>query len=87
MASLIAVLDGMPAPASLTTIKDARLSPRERQTLRHLLTGRSEAEAARWMRISPDTVPIYVRNLFKKFCVNSRARLMAVFLTDIAGAI
>jgi DNA-binding NarL/FixJ family response regulator len=88
MAGVLAVLDGIPtAPAALIAIERADLTRRERQTLRHLLRGRSEAEAARRIRVSTSTVHIYVRQLFKKFRVNSRAKLMALFLTDVAGVI
>jgi len=88
MAGVAAVLDGIPtAPAAMIAIERASLTRRERQTLRHLLRGRSEAEAARRIRVSTSTVHIYIRQLFKKFRVNSRAKLMALFLTDVAGVI
>jgi DNA-binding CsgD family transcriptional regulator len=65
----------------------ASLTPRERQTLRHLLFGRSEQTIANYMRISTGTVHIHTRRIFRKFRVNSRAKLMALFLRDVAKSI
>jgi DNA-binding CsgD family transcriptional regulator len=64
-------------------VKQARLSARERQTLRHLLKGRTESQAARLMRLSASTVHNYTKSLYQKFRVTSRPRLLAKFLADV----
>jgi DNA-binding NarL/FixJ family response regulator len=88
MDRVMAALDGTRTePAAMIAIERASLTRRERQTLRHLLVGRSEAEAARRIRVSTSTVHIFVRGLFKKFHVNSRPKLMALFLVDVAEAL
>jgi DNA-binding CsgD family transcriptional regulator len=49
--------------------------------------GRSEREAAKKIGVSEHTLHQYIKSLYEKFGVNSRAKLMAVFLTDVAGAL
>ncbi len=63
------------------------LRRRQRQTFRHLLLGRSEREAAKKIGVSEHTLHQYIKSLYEKFGVNSGAKLMAVFLTDVAGAL
>lgn len=53
------------------------LSPREQQTLQLLLAGASEKEAAVKLGVSPNTVHVYVKRLYKHFDVSSRGELMA----------
>lgn len=48
-----------------------------RQTLNFLLRGDSEKQIARKMRISPHTVHVYVKSLYKRFGVCSRGELLA----------
>jgi DNA-binding NarL/FixJ family response regulator len=57
-----------------------RLSPRLRQTLNALLTGASEKEIASHLGISYYTEHEYVKELFRRFNVSSRAELMAAVL-------
>jgi DNA-binding NarL/FixJ family response regulator len=86
--SLIAALDAtttLPTPSM--AIEKAGLTRRQRQTLRHLLLGRTEKEAAEVMQISPSTVHLYIRLIYRKFQVNSRARLMGLFLQEIAKSV
>ena len=64
-------------------VKAADLTARERQTLRHLLKGRSESEVARLMKLKTSTVHVYVKAIYIKFGVRSRPKLMAKFLTGI----
>jgi DNA-binding CsgD family transcriptional regulator len=61
---------------------DARrpLTRRERETLHHLLAGRSEKQIAAAMDLSERTLHHRVTALFHKFDVQSRAELMALFL-------
>ncbi len=61
-----------------TTEWDAvRLSPRERETLALLMTGAPEKQIAARLGISPHTAHDYVKALYKKLGVTSRAELMA----------
>jgi len=63
---------GQRAPAD-----SSPLSPRQRQTLDLLLAGRSEKEIAAKLSISRHTVHAYVKMLYKRFDVSSRAELLA----------
>ncbi len=64
-------------------VRQAGLSPRERRTLRCLLTGCTEAHAARQLGLGLHTVHEHVRRIYRKFGVRSRPQLMAKFLADI----
>jgi DNA-binding NarL/FixJ family response regulator len=55
------------------------LSPRLAQTLEALLEGQSEKQIARELAISPHTVHVYVKTLYKDFGVSSRGELLARF--------
>jgi DNA-binding CsgD family transcriptional regulator len=55
----------------------ARLSPRERDTLRVLLTGTPEKQLADHLGVSAHTAHGYVKTLYKKLGVRSRVELMA----------
>jgi DNA-binding CsgD family transcriptional regulator len=57
------------------------LAPRERETLRYLLSGLSEKQIADAMGLTPKSLHQYVVALFRKFSVHSRAELMALWLT------
>jgi DNA-binding CsgD family transcriptional regulator len=62
-----------PDPALLTI-----LSPRMRQTLARLVAGDSETEAATRLGVSPHTVHVYVKSLYRRLGVSSRGELFAV---------
>ncbi len=66
-----------PAPADGAPANDSELSPRMEQTLRHLLDGSSEKEVARKLSLSRHTVHVYVKALYRRFAVSSRAELLA----------
>jgi len=66
---------------------DPRLSPRERQTLQHLLAGDSEKQVAAKLGLSRHTVHIYVKMLYKHFEVNSRGELLAKCLRGATAAV
>lgn len=53
------------------------LPPRLQETLRHLLNGDSEKQVAIKMQLSRHTVHVYVKALYKRFDVNSRAELLS----------
>ena len=63
----------VPAPA-------VPLSPRMGQTLERLLAGDSEKEIAARLRLSPHTVHVYVKTLYRRFGVCSRGELFAIFV-------
>src|SRR4051812_31797923 len=58
-------------------VKDDELSPRMRQTLNCLLAGDSEKQTAAKLGVSQHTVHVYVKQLYRKFNVNSRGELLA----------
>ena len=73
--STAAPADGPSAPAPAVP-----LSPRMRQTLERLLAGDSEKEIACRLRLSPHTVHVYVKTLYRRFGVCSRGELFARFV-------
>jgi RNA polymerase sigma factor (sigma-70 family) len=56
----------------------AELTPREREVLGLLASGRSSKEIARKLVISPRTVSTHVQHILAKLDVNSRARAIAL---------
>lgn len=56
------------------------LAPRLRQTLEFLVAGDSERQVALKLKISQHTVHVYVKQLYKRFGVNSRGELLARFI-------
>ena len=56
---------------------DGPLSPRLQQTLQSLLAGDSEKQVARKLGLSPHTVHVYVKKLYRRYGVSSRAELLA----------
>jgi DNA-binding NarL/FixJ family response regulator len=65
-------------PVKKTIDKD--LSPRLQQTLQHLLEGDSEKQIARKLGLSPHTIHIYVKSLYKHYQVCSRPELLAKWI-------
>ncbi len=64
---------GHPLPANA-------LSPREQETLTHLLAGASEKEVAARIGRSRHTVHSYVKKIYRQFGVTSRAELLSIFV-------
>lgn len=62
------------------TIAKSPLTPVERQVLRSLLTGQAEKQIAADLGQSYHTTHDYVTAIFRKFGVNNRAALMALWL-------
>ena len=58
---------------------------RMRQTLERLLDGHSEKQVAAMLGVSPNTVHHYVKHLYSRFGVTTRAELMARFLPPVRG--
>jgi DNA-binding CsgD family transcriptional regulator len=74
----VTVSASFPAPSQPTLkSQDDDLSPRMRETLNCLLTGDSEKQAAAKLGVSQHTVHVYVKQLYRKFDVNSRGELLA----------
>jgi len=67
----------VPPPAIPQGLK---LSPRMRQTLERLLAGDSEKQIAAKLAVSPHTVHVYVKELYRGFEVSSRGELLARFV-------
>jgi DNA-binding NarL/FixJ family response regulator len=57
--------------------EQAHLPPRLRQTLGYLLEGCNEKETAERLGISPYTAHDYVKELYRRFQVRTRAQLLA----------
>jgi DNA-binding CsgD family transcriptional regulator len=63
------------------------MAQRQRETVVHLLAGKSEKEIAKEMGVSLHTIHGYVKEIHKKLGVNSRAELMARFLPKTVSVI
>ena len=63
----------------------AGLGPRHVQTLDRLLAGDSEKQIAIHLGVSPHTVHVYVKGLYRHFDVNSRGELLARFVSHHVG--
>lgn len=66
---------GKPSDAFAASLVD--LSPRRRETLKHLLSGDSEKQIAQKLALSRHTVHVYVKDLYRHFGASSRAELLA----------
>jgi DNA-binding CsgD family transcriptional regulator len=55
-----------------------RLTPREREVLEQVAEGRTNAEVAWLLRISPDTVRKHLENTYEKLGVHTRTAAVAV---------
>ncbi len=62
------------------TVAEVPLTPAERSVLLGLLTERTEKEIAAELGRSPHTIHEYVTNIYRKFGVNNRPALMALWL-------
>jgi DNA-binding CsgD family transcriptional regulator len=71
---------GTQTPGEPTSPTHSELSPRMEQTLRHLLGGDSEKQVARKLDLSQHTVHVYVKALYRRYGVSSRAELLAKHL-------
>lgn len=62
----------------------ARLTPRERELLRALGSGKTNAELARQFGVSVNTVKFHLRNLFDKLGARNRAQAVEIFIRRTA---
>ena len=58
----------------------SQLSPRQQQTLRHLLAGDNEKQIAHKLSRSQHTVHTYVKAIYRNFRVSSRGELLSLFV-------
>ena len=63
-----------------TTPAGHGLPPRLRQTLQRLLAGDSEKQIAGRLGVSPHTVHVYVKGLYRHYGASSRGELLAHFV-------
>jgi DNA-binding CsgD family transcriptional regulator len=71
---------GRPSGQESAATTAVPLSPRMRQTLERLLAGDSEKEIAARLGLSPHTVHVYVKTVYRRFDVCSRGELFARFI-------
>jgi DNA-binding CsgD family transcriptional regulator len=69
---------GLDVPAKDTVLQ---LSRREREVMAFLLVGDSQKQVARKLELSEHTVGDHVKQIYKHFVVNSRAELLAHFIS------
>jgi DNA-binding NarL/FixJ family response regulator len=75
---VIADLVGRHAPAHRSADELARLTPRETEVLRHLARGWSNAEIARGLVVSEETVKTHVGRVFSKLGLRDRAQAVVI---------
>jgi DNA-binding CsgD family transcriptional regulator len=68
---------------SRSTPETASLPPRLKQVLATLLQGRSEKQIARVLAISQHTVHDYVKTLYRRYGVNGRTELLALWIDPL----
>lgn len=59
------------------------LTPKEQQVLQALADGLSYKLVAARLDMSPNTVPVHIRNIYKKLQINSKAEAIAIFLKQL----
>ena len=70
--------DAVPVVEASATV--LQLSPRERQVLMFLIAGDNRKQVALKTKLSEHTVTDYIKAIYKKFGVSSRAELLAKFI-------
>jgi DNA-binding CsgD family transcriptional regulator len=77
--SIMSVTIPLDPPASAARVDDADdLTPRERDVLRLITSGAANADIARQLGVTVNTVKYHVANLLRKFGARSRAELVAL---------
>jgi DNA-binding CsgD family transcriptional regulator len=67
-------------PRAHSPIQGMSMAPRLRQTLDLLLLGDGEKQIAGKLKLSPHTVHQYVKAVYKRLNVSSRAELLALWV-------
>jgi len=67
-------------PTSNSPVSGVLLSPRHQQTLDLLLAGDAEKQIAGKLGLSRHTVHDYVKAVYRRFGVNSRGELLALWV-------
>lgn len=80
--SLVHLLTRLAPPAAPTVVDELNLTPREQEMLRCLVDGLSNKMIATKMKLSRHTVDGYLRTLFGKLGVHSRAAAVARAMKD-----
>lgn len=75
----------LPLAQALARFGAARLSTREREIVTYVLQGHSTESIARHLDISPGTVKIHRKNIYRKLGISTQAQLFASFLDSMAG--
>lgn len=79
-------LPSLPTKALRSTTELDLLTVRERETLAHIATGKSNDEIAREMQISLNSVKSYIRNAYRKTGVQSRSQAVLWAVSHGLGA-
>lgn len=74
----------LPLAQALERFGAARLSNREREIVTFVLQGHSTESIARHLDISPGTVKIHRKNIYRKLGISTQAELFASFLQSLA---
>lgn len=80
------VLPALPTKELRSTTELDLLTARERETLAHIATGKSNDEIAREMQISLNSVKSYIRNAYRKTGVQSRSQAVLWAVSHGLGA-
>lgn len=74
-----------PLAKALEHFGASRLSNREREIVTYVLQGHSTESIARNLDISPGTVKIHRKNIYRKLGISTQAQLFATFLSSLPG--
>ncbi len=80
------LLPSLPTKDVRSTSQVDLLTARERETLAHIATGKSNDEIARHMEISVNSVKSYIRSAYRKIGVSSRSQAVLWAVTHGLGA-
>lgn len=69
---------------ALERFGESALTPREHEVAVHILKGHSSKSLAREIDISPETVKIHRRNIYRKLDISSQSELFLRFLNTLA---
>jgi DNA-binding NarL/FixJ family response regulator len=75
-------MHGQPPRMTVLEAELNRLPPRLRQTMHSLLAGDSEKQAAAKLGVSPHTVHVYVKTLYRRYKVSSRGELLSKWVRN-----